>query len=74
MKVSLADEEKFLLEFEIEEGNRLAEAILHHNEDMTTAALDLAALLHQAYYEAKDEFRQPPHPWDPGTPNPPSID
>lgn len=74
MKVSIADGDKFLVEMKLDEANQLADAIIHHNEDMTTAALDLAGLAHQAAYEAKDEFRQPPHPWDPGMPHPPSID
>lgn len=74
MQAEKTDDGKVRLSFDIKEANTLAEAILHHNEDMSTAALDLAGLLHTAYYKAKDDFRQPPHPWDADAPQPPSVD
>lgn len=59
------------LTFDLAEAEALAEAIIHHNSDnMPSALLELASLLRQANYEAHDDFRQPPHAWEPGRQHP----
>lgn len=71
MKVEHREDGKVFLELEIERGNELAEAIVQHNDDnLPSALLELASLLHKAHYEAQDNFRQPPHAWEPGLPHP----
>ncbi|QKT04294.1 hypothetical protein HUS23_10970 [Ectothiorhodospiraceae bacterium 2226] len=64
---------KLQLSFELDEARDLAKDVAENMEDMPGALLDLANLLQSAYYEAKDEFRQPPHPWAPGTRHPHSV-
>lgn len=71
MHVRTDKDGKVLVEFDLDTGNKLAEAIVQHNEDnMPSALLELASLLHKANYQAHDEFRQPPHAWEPGLPHP----
>lgn len=73
MNVERPDPDHVLLELELSEGDRLANSVLKHAEEMPSAALDLANLLRQVNYEAADHFRQPPNPWDPGQTPPPSV-
>lgn len=66
MHVTRTDNGDFIVELALDEGNRLASAIVQHAEELPSAALDLASLLRQARYRANDDFRQPPDPWEPG--------
>lgn len=71
MKVQHREDGKLFLELTLDQGNELAEAIVQHNDDnLPSALLDLASLLHKAHYQAHDEFRQPPHAWEPGVLHP----
>lgn len=70
MKATQKDNGDILIEIELDEGNRLATSIMHHAENLPSSMLDLASLVRQARYSAEDEFKQPPHPWDPGNENP----
>jgi len=71
MNVQTDKDGRVLVEFELKPGNELAEAIVQNNEDnMPSALLELASLLHKANYQAHDEFRQPPNAWEPGLPHP----
>lgn len=56
-----------------QEMKDLAKRIIHHAEDAHTAVLNFGYLLNEAKYAAKNDFKQPPHPWEPGGPNPGSI-
>lgn len=71
MKAHPLENGTILIEFDIEAGHKLADAIAQHNADnMPSALIELASLLHKASYAAHDEFRQPPHAWEPGLPHP----
>lgn len=71
MKAQIRTGETVLIECDLKQGNDLADAIVQHNDDnMPSALLELASLLHKAHYRAHDEFRQPPHAWEPGVPHP----
>lgn len=60
MKAHGLPQERIRLEVPLREGRELASAIIRQAEDMPSAALDLAYLLREAEYAAKDPFRPPP--------------
>ena len=62
-----------IIEFGLQEGNKLAGAIIKNAEDMSSTALELSSILRQAHYQAKNHFRQPPNPWAPSKNLPPSV-
>lgn len=70
MNVTQQDNGDVLIEISLDEGNRLATSIMKHAEELPSPALDLASLVRQARYAARDSFHQPPHAWDQGQKNP----
>jgi hypothetical protein len=60
MKAHGISQERVRLEVPLGEGRELASAIIHQAEDMPSVALDLAYLLREADYAARDPFRLPP--------------
>lgn len=73
MRVANREEGRVAIELRLDEGNRLASAIIKHAEDMPSSALDLANLVRAAAYAAQNDFTQPPDPWEPGSSAPPSV-
>lgn len=73
MKVEKNDQGIITLEFSSAEADKLAADLIEHAEDLPGAALDLASFLREAKYAARDNFRQPPNPWDPAESVPPAI-
>lgn len=65
------DPQALTLEISQADAKTLAKLIIQHAEDARhSALLDFAYLLNEAKYDARNDFRQPPHPWEPGTPHP----
>lgn len=60
MKAYGMPQERVRLEVPLKEGRELANAILREVEEMPSVALDLAYLLREADYAARDPFRLPP--------------
>lgn len=73
MKVTRTETGEVLLEFGIEEARKLAKAIRRHASDTTNGCLELASLLSEAQYNARNNFRQPPHAFDDRAPRLPST-
>lgn len=73
MKAEKLDNEQILMEFNIKEGDKLAEAIIKHAQHMPNAALELSSILRKAKYDASNTFRQPPKAWDLGARSPRSV-
>lgn len=73
MEVTREPDGRLRLELDLTQGRKLAKDVTEHLEDMPGALLDLANLLQSAYYEAQDEFRQPPHAFEPGARHPDSV-
>lgn len=48
------------LEVPLKQGRELASTIIHQAEEMPSVALNLAYLLREADYAARDRFRLPP--------------
>lgn len=74
MKVERVDDEHVRLEFDIKEAQKLAEAINGRHEDVTNGCRELSSLLQEAYYNSRNEFRQPPHAFDEKAPKAPSTE
>lgn len=70
MNVERTANGQIVIEYSLDEAKPLVAAITEHAEDLPTAALDLASLLRQAQYEARNHFRQPPRPWETRPPLP----
>jgi len=67
MKVEKQSDGTYLLEFTAKEAHAIDEDIAKYTgHDMPTQALNLSSTLRAAWYEANDEFRQPPNAWEPG--------
>lgn len=60
MKAQGLPQARIRLEVPLKEGRELASAIIRQVEDMPSVALDLAHLLREADYAARDPFRLPP--------------
>ncbi len=60
MKARGKPQEHIRLEVPLKEGRELASAIIRDAEDMPSVALELAYLLREADYAARDTFRLPP--------------
>lgn len=58
------------LQMNQKQARELAKTVIQHAEDAHTALLNFAYLLNEAHYDAENEFRQPPHPWDEGARQP----
>lgn len=63
MKVERQADGHILLEMEVADGNKLADAIHAHAEEMRSPVLELSSLLREARYNSRNDFRQPPNPW-----------
>ncbi len=70
MHVERLPDGRLRLSFEIDEGDRLAEAVIKHAEEASSAALALSSILREARYEARNDFRQPRNAWAPGIRHP----
>ncbi|MFW5452545.1 hypothetical protein [Thioalkalivibrio sulfidiphilus] len=73
MKVERIDDGHVRMTFEVEEGNRLARLINAHARDMPNGCLELSSLLEEAWYGARNHFRQPHHAFDEHAPRAPST-
>lgn len=74
MDVQRRDEQHIVIEMDIKTADRLYRAINERTIDMTNGAIELASLLQEACYEARDEFRQPPHAFDDKAPPHPTME
>ena len=70
MNVRKLEDGRIVLELEKAELDPLARPVIAHAEEMHSALLDLADILRSAGYGMRDQFRQPPHPWDAGAKHP----
>ncbi|HUW29254.1 MAG TPA: hypothetical protein VMV97_11660 [Sulfuriferula sp.] len=59
-----------LLNMSQKQARDFAKTVIQHAEDAHTALLDFAYLLNEAHYDAENQFRQPPHAWEPGAHQP----
>lgn len=59
-----------ILEMGQPQARQLAKAVIHHADDAHTALLNFAYLLNEAHFDAQNDFRQPPHAWEPGARQP----
>lgn len=73
MKVEKSGDGVITLELSSAEADQLAGDFIQHAEHLPSAALDLASLLREAKYGARDNFRQPPNPWEPADNVPPAV-
>jgi hypothetical protein len=64
MDVERRDDQHLAIELDIKTADALYRAINARTIDMTNGAIELASLLQEACYEARDDFRQPPHAFD----------
>ena len=74
MKVERAEDGHVLIEIDVKDGRKLVNAIRAHADEITNGCLELASLLSEANYNAKNDFRQPPHAFDEHAPKAPSVD
>ncbi|WP_455385878.1 hypothetical protein [Acidihalobacter prosperus] len=74
MDVQRRDEQHIVIEMDIKTADKLYHAINERTIDMTNGAIELASLLQEACYEARDEFRQPPHAFDDKAPPHPTME
>ncbi len=74
MKVDRTESGHVLMEFDVNEGEKLAHLIREHARHITNGCLELASLLSEASYNANNHFRQPEHAFDEQAPRPPSIE
>jgi hypothetical protein len=61
------------MEFTAEEARKLAKALRRDARGMTNGGLELASLLSEATYNARNAFRQPEHAFDEQAPRAPST-
>lgn len=75
MKVT-TDHSAVTLSVDLKAAEKLVDELKAHTgePDATNGMRDLTSVLQQAVYEAKDEFRQPPHAFDEKAPKQPSIE
>ncbi len=64
----------YLITFEKDEVEDLADPIIGKASQMSRTLLDLGYLLRQAQYARRDRFRQPPHAFDRNAPKLPSVE
>ncbi len=74
MNIERIDDNHFRLSIDIKQGQKLAKAINGKAREMRNAALALSSALGEAYAEANNDFRQPPHAFDEHAPKQPSIE
>jgi len=64
----------FILTFDKDEIEDLADPIIGKAAKMSRTLLDMGYLLRQAQYSMRDNFRQPPHAFDEQAPKQPSVE
>ena len=64
----------YILTFDKDELEDLADPVIGKAKDMSRTLLDLGYLLRQAQYSMRDNFRQPPHAFDDQAPKQPSVE
>ena len=64
----------FILTFDKDEIEDLADPIIGKAGKMSRTLLDMGYLLRQAQYAGRDNFRQPPHAFDEQAPKQPSVE
>jgi hypothetical protein len=74
MRFERIDEDHFRLSIDVKQGQKLAKAINAKAREMRNGALALSSILGEAYAQANNEFRQPPHAFDENAPKQPSIE
>lgn len=74
MEIERTDDNHLRLSIDLKQGQKLAKAINGKAAEMRNAALALSSALGEAYAEANNEFRQPPHAFDENAPKQPSIE
>ena len=74
MNIERIDDSHFRLSLDLKQGQKLAKAINGKAREMRNAALALSSALGEAYAEANNDFRQPPHAFDERAPRQPSIE
>ena len=74
MKVERSESGHVMIEMDVDDGDKLAHLIREHADEITNGCLELASLLSEAQYNAKNEFRQPPHAFDEHAPKVPSVE
>ena len=74
MKVERSEDGHVTIEMGVDEGNKLARLIREHADEITNGCLELASVLSEAEYNAKNDFRQPPHAFDEQAPKLPSVE
>jgi hypothetical protein len=74
MKVERTEDGHVLIEIDVDDGRKLVNAIREHADEITSGCLELASLLSEANYNAKNDFRQPPHAFDEHAPRAPSVE
>lgn len=74
MNIERIDDTYFRLSIDLKQGQKLAKAINGKAREMRNAALALSSALGEAYTQANNEFRQPPHAFDEHAPKQPSIE
>ncbi len=74
MKVERSESGHVMIEMSVDDGDKLARLIREHADEITNGCLELASLLSEAQYNAKNDFRQPPHAFDEKAPKVPSVE
>jgi hypothetical protein len=74
MDIERIDDNHFRLRIDLKQGRTLAKAINGKAREMRNAALALSSALGEAYAQANNKFRQPPHAFDEHAPRQPSIE
>ena len=64
----------FILTFDKDEIEDLADPIIGKAKNMSRTLLDMGYLLREAQYSMRDNFRQPPHAFDAEAPKQPSVE
>jgi hypothetical protein len=73
MQVQRSKTGHVMMEFSIDEARKLAKALRRNARDMSNGGLELASLLSEAGYNARNDFRQPAHAFDEQAPRAPST-
>lgn len=74
MDVTRTESGEVLIRLDIEQGSQLARLIRKHAQSTTSACLELASVLSEARYTAKNHFKQPPHAFDEKAPPAPKSE
>ncbi len=74
MNIERIDDNHFRLSIDLKQGQKLSKAINGKAREMRNAALALSSVLGEAYAQANNDFRQPPHAFDERAPKQPSIE